>query len=1208
MPQNNSNTPNTNSPNKTVKVAGYAQRVFFNDNIEYRNFSPDLVGFQLTSEGGTTLFTNGNFKITTNLDPKPNVIFKQGAQSKYYTLDDIEDDVDETKIIKNLKTQLNLDLTNPLSYIWYGSARELIKASLDGIYNNWPAAIYVDNFFGSVSGNNITNYVYDSVKNESNFDVSTNYISNPYGIKFTKSYETTGTEEENNPLRNFTLKYNSYNIENGNITRKILDIVPPEQSTNDTLNITVEGNPFPQLTGIVLPQYNFFGTPYNGSIPFFIKPNETKRTTFFSELNDLQNNLLNRDNYPKYKSIIIAPKISDQGVVISTKNTLVFPVLEDGYNLNFFDSYYLEYLDKLNTIGEDYDKNQTDLIIRKYTAEVISSFDTVPRGDGNDLVLNGEKATKLLRIYGVSFDEVKKYINGIKFAHVVTYNKKNNIPDSLVKELSHMLGLDPVTFVSTNKLNKTVLPIPGQGEFSGTSKSLSNSEVDTELYRRLILNLAWLWKSKGSRKAVEFLFRFIGAPEALVKFDEYIVIVDKPLDMDKLKDLLYLYTGEIDTSYIPYDDNGFPNPPQNGSLVPINFDTFTGTTTGVTTNNIFKEMWFQKAGGWYRETLGSNTETILKGNNPHVGKYDGGNEYLDYFQQCYVPNFSSSTSVNIVEFTNKINHFINYNFGIFNGMSTGTTEFYTTEMVFNPNTNVYDTIEDCYDIGYTLIESPLPNDGIYPLESKYIKLEKEYNEYLELIKDSPYLRYSPEFIKIKNEFLDAKKQYEKQVNTENCEGNKALEICLTPLEVVVDSSEKEDCCDGLTVLYNDGYYSIYEEVSGKQIKVVGDKLKCCCEKQQYNGQDGKYVTYTSPGKGSIVEYCGVESPCHGDPIRVKDDGIVIFTSTSSNNDPTYSFNNKFYNWISPSSSPKVAEGCVVSRQNYINQKYGVSNGTTGDINNDITEFGQHLLNSNDITSLTEFNRCFLQTNNNASTSISSAECCAWYGYQSQVVTEVNDNDESVSYIVCVDSSVSNSSPIEENSNIDLINKRISKINEANNEIENNLKKTNITSKEREDLLIEKVQLRQTVKDLETEKGTIIKEDSLNAKPNVEVTYNKYEPYSNRNAEVEETISVNRNKKSFDDSSVVRTLPNTNSTNVDLYSPFEDADLNDTKNWEVESIDDLGRVSFSTIDKNNNKQILDWNSTKGGGNELYSNVGKDNGYVYDQFELDYSSHK
>ena len=65
--------------------------------------------------------------------------------------------------------------------------------------------------------------------------------------------------------------------------------------------------------------------------------------------------------------------------------------------------------------------SKTDTIIRKYATEAITSFDTVPRTDGDDLTLNGEKATKLLRIYGVEFDYVKKYINGIKFAHVVTY-------------------------------------------------------------------------------------------------------------------------------------------------------------------------------------------------------------------------------------------------------------------------------------------------------------------------------------------------------------------------------------------------------------------------------------------------------------------------------------------------------------------------------------------------------------------------------------------------------------------------------------------------------------------------------------------------------------------------------------------------------------------------------------------------------------------
>lgn len=75
--------------NNRIKVAGYAKRIFFNDNIEYRNFSPDLVGFQLTSEGGTTLFTNGNFSISVNLEPKPNILFTQGTKSKIYTLNDI---------------------------------------------------------------------------------------------------------------------------------------------------------------------------------------------------------------------------------------------------------------------------------------------------------------------------------------------------------------------------------------------------------------------------------------------------------------------------------------------------------------------------------------------------------------------------------------------------------------------------------------------------------------------------------------------------------------------------------------------------------------------------------------------------------------------------------------------------------------------------------------------------------------------------------------------------------------------------------------------------------------------------------------------------------------------------------------------------------------------------------------------------------------
>ena len=57
-------------PSDRIKVAGYSQKVSFGNGIEYRNFSPDLVGVQLTSDGGTPLFTMGNFSITTNVDKK----------------------------------------------------------------------------------------------------------------------------------------------------------------------------------------------------------------------------------------------------------------------------------------------------------------------------------------------------------------------------------------------------------------------------------------------------------------------------------------------------------------------------------------------------------------------------------------------------------------------------------------------------------------------------------------------------------------------------------------------------------------------------------------------------------------------------------------------------------------------------------------------------------------------------------------------------------------------------------------------------------------------------------------------------------------------------------------------------------------------------------------------------------------------------------
>src|SRR5690606_15937518 len=78
---------------------------------------------------------------------------------------------------------------------------------------------------------------------------------------------------------------------------------------------------------------------------------------------------------------------------------------------------------------------------RFFVSESISDFDTLPTFDNEDLS-SGQKVNSLLKIYGREFDEVKKYIDGISFANVVSYDKKENIPDALVKNLARVLGWD----------------------------------------------------------------------------------------------------------------------------------------------------------------------------------------------------------------------------------------------------------------------------------------------------------------------------------------------------------------------------------------------------------------------------------------------------------------------------------------------------------------------------------------------------------------------------------------------------------------------------------------------------------------------------------------------------------------------------------------------------------------------------------------------
>jgi hypothetical protein len=655
-----------------IKVVGYAQRVFYNDGIEYRNFSPDLVGNQLTSEGGTPLMTMGNFSITTNMEPKSDKTFITNKFSNFITLSDLNLTLDQTNTLlsDNAGVFLNLDKTKLGYYSLFGSLSEFVRISLENIIIKWPASLYtvpISQTSGGqiINGNTFENYTYDSLNEISTFRIDTTFINNKFQINYLTNGTIINSFNATNDLRNITVNYASYVILNNSVEYPVIGFTGATSLTNDYIYFQVKGNPFTGTTG---------------RISYHIKPSKVNEEKFFNALPDFEAFLLNRQISPVYTASFKYPVKSDTGIIIYVTESITWPV-SDGYNIDFDTTDYVNYANKLLDISTDNDLYSSDLMYRFLVSESISNFDTTPVHLSDlDQDTSGQKMTKSLRIYGREFDEINKYITGIEFANTVTYNKQDNTPDVYLKNLARVLGWNLISSVVENDLlSNYVTTAPSS--YSGMTVGYTAAEADIELWRRLILNTPWLWKSKGARKSIEFLLKFIGAPQGLVQFNEYIYKAEAPIDVDLFQQVLSLNGLDTDLSIYPIDSDGYPRPLS---------DT--------------PDMYFQNNGRWYRETGGSgSTIDILTGNNPHLGPYDGGFKYINQFRNL-IPNFSAVTISSETSTTETVNLFTNYNLGQITNYSGDT---YVDAVNFDGS-----DLSGCVVVTSTIIPDPMASDFI----------------------------------------------------------------------------------------------------------------------------------------------------------------------------------------------------------------------------------------------------------------------------------------------------------------------------------------------------------------------------------------------------------------------------------------------------------------------------------------------------------------
>lgn len=473
-------------------------------------FSDDLVGFQLTQGGG---LTQGNFEFTTSTVEKSNRQFNIGAFSEPISLDTLNiSSVLESKSIisKEFRVYPNFDLSEITRFNLYGSLTKRLSSSIEKIIGYFPAALEVYSLkYDFTTGYTATNCSYDDIEHTTIFDVDVQMMLNPFDIDFSvnSTRNLSLKETEISPLRNLTVEYSKYSLFIDDAEFPILFLTPSYSIMSGVVQILVSGNPFDNKS--------------ESTKTLVIRPNSFYTDKSFIEpFDEVEQFLLNRLIVPKYTATFQIPKLTDDGTSYIDFAKVTWPI--DGvWNLDIRTGSFDNYLSDLNDIAIALDSARTNLVTRFLTTDAFKEFDT-----------DDQRVQKILTLYGRSFDEVKKYIDALAYMNSVNYTVKNDIPSQLLKNLAETIGwkinISPIT---NEDFLKSVFGNDTKVQYPGYSRATTPTELNYQYYRNLILNSAYLFKSKGTRKSIEALLRLVGAPEALVEFNEHIYVAGQKINM-----------------------------------------------------------------------------------------------------------------------------------------------------------------------------------------------------------------------------------------------------------------------------------------------------------------------------------------------------------------------------------------------------------------------------------------------------------------------------------------------------------------------------------------------------------------------------------------------------------------------------------------------------------------------------------------------------
>ena len=473
----------------------------------------NIVGLQTVEGGG---LTQGNFEFTTSVTEKVNRKFNVGAFSEPMSLDmmDIESLTESRRILATqFRVYPNYDITQVLNFSMYGSLSERFRVSVTKIINYFPASLDIQ-FTNSqyLSGFTAYDIVYDQQTDETYFKVNVDRIRNPFDIDYSVSAATNLQIREItvSPYRNLYNTYLDYCVSINDNIYNVLSFIPSETLSSGYIQFYVSGSPFGKSATTFIEEYQ-------------IRPNDYIVDKVFQEsFDEVEQFLVNRLVRPEYTAIFQVPQQNEYGQIYTDYEQVTWP--KNGpWNLDISSFLFDSYLEQIQAIAINLDSFKTNLISRFLVSDSLKEFDTL-----------GRKVEKIFQIYGRSFDQIKQFIDGLAYMNSVNYNPSNDIPSELLVNLASTLGWSSNFSPITNEdFLSSVFGNTSKPTYPGYARALTPTELNYAYYRNLILNASYLFKSKGTRRSVEFLLRLIGAPDSLIEYNEHIYLADQKINLDQ---------------------------------------------------------------------------------------------------------------------------------------------------------------------------------------------------------------------------------------------------------------------------------------------------------------------------------------------------------------------------------------------------------------------------------------------------------------------------------------------------------------------------------------------------------------------------------------------------------------------------------------------------------------------------------------------------